>query len=202
MLSLIRKMTGQGPAQAAGDYEEEGGSEPAHAHEEATCESCGCEMNEGHSCGEAVEEDETLDQREYEVAEDAAQDDEEAETTSDENAEAAEDQALATVDAAQDENQVTEGGDGGEASDTGNAGVEVADTAEEAEEDLDESYANGDDDQFETDIDFMTKVISGGLNKQKSTGQTTQPVIAGQNDRMGYNTNESVNDWKKLAGIK
>lgn len=48
----------------------------------------------------------------------------------------------------------------------------------------------------------MTKVISGGLNKQKSTGQTTQPVIAGQKDRMGYSTNESVNDWKKLAGIK
>ena len=48
----------------------------------------------------------------------------------------------------------------------------------------------------------MTKMISGGLNKQKSTGQTTIPVIAGQNDRMGYSTNESVDDWKKLAGIR
>jgi hypothetical protein len=48
----------------------------------------------------------------------------------------------------------------------------------------------------------MTKVISGGLNKQKSTGQTTTPVIAGQNDREGYSVNESMNDWKKLAGIK
>jgi hypothetical protein len=69
------------------------------------------------------------------------------------------------------------------------------------EEDLEESYANSNDDGFQSDIDFMTKVISGGLNKQKSTGQTTIPVIAGQDDRMGYSVKESVSDWKKLAGI-
>jgi hypothetical protein len=71
------------------------------------------------------------------------------------------------------------------------------------EEELEESFANAADDDFEADIDFMTKVISGGLNKQKSTGQTTIPVIAGQTDRMGYSTtNESINDWKKLAGLR
>ena len=48
----------------------------------------------------------------------------------------------------------------------------------------------------------MTDTITSGLNKKKSTGQTTIPVIAGQNDRMGYNTNESLQDWRKLAGIK
>jgi hypothetical protein len=61
------------------------------------------------------------------------------------------------------------------------------------------------DTTFEQDIDFMTKIISGGLNKQKSTGQTTIPVIAGQGKRTGVSEskmlNESVNDWKKLAGI-
>ena len=61
------------------------------------------------------------------------------------------------------------------------------------------------DTTFEQDIDFMTKVISGGLNKQKSTGQTTVPIIASEKDRMrSYNTtdiNESLNDWKKLAGL-
>jgi hypothetical protein len=47
----------------------------------------------------------------------------------------------------------------------------------------------------------MTNIISGGLNKKKSTGQTTIPVIAGQEERM--TANESiVADWKKLAGIK
>ena len=51
----------------------------------------------------------------------------------------------------------------------------------------------------------MTKIISGGLNKPKSTGQTTIPVIAGQGKRTGVSEskmlNESVSDWKKLAGI-
>ena len=62
------------------------------------------------------------------------------------------------------------------------------------------------DTTFEQDIDFMTKVISGGLNKPKSTGQTTVPVVASQINRLtSHNTtdiNESVSDWKKLAGIK
>jgi hypothetical protein len=56
----------------------------------------------------------------------------------------------------------------------------------------------GTDASFEADIDFMTKVIAGGLNKPKSTGQTTIPVIAGQDDRM----HDNPNDWAALAGIK
>jgi hypothetical protein len=75
---------------------------------------------------------------------------------------------------------------------------------------VDESYANSADDTFEADIEYMTKIISGGLNGQKSTGQTTVPVIAGQGKRTGIDgkkdikesmLNESVNDWKRLAGI-
>jgi hypothetical protein len=54
------------------------------------------------------------------------------------------------------------------------------------------------DTTFEQDIDFMTKVIAGGLNKPKSTGQTTIPVITGQDDRM----HDSPKDWATLAGIK
>jgi len=64
----------------------------------------------------------------------------------------------------------------------------------------------GTDASFEQDIDFMTKVIAGGLNKPKSTGQTTVPVVASQLNRLtSHDTtdiNESVSDWKKLAGIK
>jgi hypothetical protein len=51
----------------------------------------------------------------------------------------------------------------------------------------------------------MTKVISGGLNKQKSTGQSTIPVVASQTSRLGNPMQESTNllhDWKKLSGIK
>jgi hypothetical protein len=74
---------------------------------------------------------------------------------------------------------------------------------------VDESYANSADDTFETDIDFMMNVISGGLNKRKSTGQTTIPVVASQLNRTvskgTSDINESSNSvaaWKKLAGIK
>jgi hypothetical protein len=67
------------------------------------------------------------------------------------------------------------------------------------------------DTTFETDIDFMMNIISGGLNKRKSTGQSTIPILANQVNRtVSQGTtdiseskmlNESVSDWKKLAGI-
>jgi hypothetical protein len=57
------------------------------------------------------------------------------------------------------------------------------------------------DTTFEQDIDFMTKVISGGLNKPKATGQTTVPVIAHQGVRTGI-PQDTASDLKKLAGIK
>jgi hypothetical protein len=209
MLSLIRKMTGQGPAQASGDYEEEGGEE-MHGHEhgeEETCESCGSAMQEGHSCGEAVEEDESMDQREYEVAE--------AEEVVNNNDEAEEEQTDATRDAAlataagqnfaDTDAPIKEGGDGGEAGTDAIAADDAADEVNAEEEDLDESLANGADDTFESDIDFMTKVISGGLNKQKSTGQTTIPVVSTQVNRLGNPMRESTDlltDWRKLSGIK
>jgi len=61
---------------------------------------------------------------------------------------------------------------------------------------------NGTKTTFEQDIDFMTNIISGGLNKQKSTGQATVPVVASQNDRIGYSKiNESINDLKRLSGL-
>ena len=74
-----------------------------------------------------------------------------------------------------------------------------------------EAGKKGTDASFEADIDFMMNVISGGLNKRKATGQTTIPVVASQLNRTvshgttGINEskmlNESVSDWKKLAGI-
>ena len=74
---------------------------------------------------------------------------------------------------------------------------------------VDESYANSADDTFEADIDFMTKIISGGLNRQKSTGQTTIPVISGQKSRMGVDglgspmkeSTDLLKDYMKLSGL-
>ena len=44
-----------------------------------------------------------------------------------------------------------------------------------------------------------------GLNKEKSTGQSTVPVVSTQVSRLGNPMQESINllhDWKTLSGIK
>ena len=199
MMDLIRKVTGasgqpnvvaiggEEGGQDNGDYEdEEGHSE--HDHEETDdtpCESCGG-VHEGDCAPEGdkemVDEVESEDQQEFEVSEDNAPDSGAAETTADENAEASEDQALATVDAAQDEEPVNEW-----ANDAG------------------ENSKDFDDESFKADMDFMTNIISGGLNKQKSTGQSTVPVVSSQASRLGNPMQEStdlLHDWRSLAGIK
>jgi hypothetical protein len=81
---------------------------------------------------------------------------------------------------------------------------EEEDDADEEEDELEESYANGADDTFDSDIEFMTNIISNGLNKRKSTGQTTIPVVSAQQNRLGNPMKESTDlltQWKKLSGI-
>ena len=177
MLDLIRKMTGQGPAQSDdNDYESE---EHEHSHDEEECGDCG---NNPCDC-ETIDEAETPDQAEFMATEDNAPDSGAQETTADENAEAAEDGAIAKSD---------------------QQNPTVTTNEDEMEEDLNESYANSAENTFEADIEFMTKVITGGLNKQKSTGQSTIPVVASQKNRLGEPMQEStalLHDWKKLSGI-
>ncbi len=189
MMALIKKVSGGDmpgmAADSAEDYADEMDSGMDHSHEE-TCNECGGMMEAGHSCGsdkEMVDEVESEDQMEFEVSEDNAPDSDEAETSADEEAEAEEDEALAVKSISEEDEEDEEEHDG-----------------------LEESFANSADDTFEADMDFMTRVISGGLNKQKSTGQTTVPVIPGQKDRMGVDgmkeSADSIMDWKKLAGLK
>jgi len=190
MAALLQKVGVDGE-----DYkEEQGGSCQVHGMAEA---ECGCENKK-------VDEVETEDQMEFEVAEDSAGADEQAETAADENAEAAEDSALAKAAQQNKTNTVNEGGDGGEASEEtvdnspGSGESSVSDKQEQLDEWANNAGQKGTDTAFEQDIEFMTKVISGGLNKPKSTGQTTIPVIAGQNARTG---DEDVVAWKRLAGL-
>ena len=174
MMDLIRKVTGgagEPNTAAIGGSDEHDHDQEYEDEEGEACDTCGhsdCECDH-----EQVDEVESEDQQEYEVAEDNAPDSDAEETSADENAEASEDEALAKVDAAQDENQVNEWAN--------------------------EAGKRGTDEQFQTDISFMTKVIAGGLNKEKidvaGNGQSTVPVTA-------VRVNESVNDWRKLAGIK
>jgi hypothetical protein len=196
MLSLIRKMTGQGEKVASDDYaDEEGDEEHEHEEGEETCSECGGMMEEGHSCGEAVEEDDSMDQDVDNIEQ------------ADDNIDQAEEEVAEAEDAPVDDNVSQAGAQqsGEDAALAQAAGQNFADTDEVNEEELEEGYANGNDDTFEADIDFMTKVISGGVNKQKSTGQSTIPVVSTQIDRLGNPMKEStdlLHDWKALSGIK
>jgi hypothetical protein len=135
------------------------------------------------SCGcdhgddkEMVDEVESEDQMTYEVAETAADNDGATETEQENNDDQEANSSAAAYDASQDE-----------------------------EEQVEESYANSDDDGYQADMDFMTNVITGGLNKKKATGQSTIPVVASQASRLGNPMQESADlltDWKSLAGIK
>ena len=51
---------------------------------------------------------------------------------------------------------------------------------------------------------FMLKTLSGGLNKPKATGQTTVPVIAGQQDRMNMEESAKLESslWTLYKKIK
>jgi len=246
IMGLMQKLSGIQSA-GADDYEDEEGDEEQlygnhsaadkkdcgdydQPSNEDTCNECGGMMETGHSCGskEMVDEVESEDQMEFEVAEDNAPDSGAAETTADENAEAEEDKALALksvnesfFDILARLEQLSEGS-GDEPKhpkhhekdekdyDDAEEEEEVKESADEdSAEDLTEWANNagkkGTDASFEADIDFMTKVIAGGLNKPKSTGQTTVPVIAGQENRMHDHqgtVSDSVDDWVKLAGIK
>ena len=91
-----------------------------------------------------------------------------------------------------------------------NAGFgKVKEDKKKIDEWANEAGKNGTDASFEADIDFMTKVVSGGLNKQKSTGQTTVPVMAGQKSRMGVDglgspmkeSTDLLKDFMKLSGL-
>jgi hypothetical protein len=196
--------------------------------EEASCDDCGGMKEQDHSCGGKMDEEESEDQMEFEVSEDNPPDTGEAESTADEDAEAEEDSALAEEDDEEDDvnesfyNLLKKFDTLAEAKEADDEEIEESrypwldhpDRAEKKKKDDDkdksskkkvDEWANNagpgktvSDTTFEQDIDFMTKVISGGLNKPKSTGQTTVPVIAGQDDRM----HDNPKDWATLAGIK
>jgi hypothetical protein len=274
MMGLMQKLSGI-QAGGADDYaDEEGDEEQLYGNHQAadkkdcgcdgdcecsdydqpsneeTCNECGSMMEAGHSCGskEMVDEVESEDQMEFEVAEDNAPDSGADNTDADVAGQVGTDKALAAADQQNKTTTFNEGGDGGEEEmnesfasllerltklaegsgdepkhpehdkkddkdydDAGEVKEDDEDTGDEdgSSEDLTE-WANqvgdgpgkGTDASFEQDIDFMTKVISGGLNKQKSTGQTTIPVIAGQEDRIHDESTNTPANFAKLAGIK
>lgn len=187
MMSLIKKMT-----TGSNDYEDEESQDDqhVHGHPDAACDvcgssDCGCD-DESDSKALVVGEEETEDQMEFEVAEANAPDSDQAETTADENAEAEEDKALAGADSDKEEEI-----------DEGSCSDEEEELTEWANDAGYEGSENTKDNTFEEDIDFMTRVISGGLNGPKKD-QTTLPHTKVTVD----DVSESILDWKKLSGIK
>ena len=221
MMALMKKLTGQDiGAESSSDYEDEEGHE-GHSHEEGSCNECGYMESQCKCDKEVVDEEEDEVQQEFEVDEANAPDSGADNTDADVAGNAATNSALATADAGADEEEgqvysspVSEESDAEEDDKAEEAGEEVKKDIEydDEKDKVDESYANSADDTFEADIDFMTNIISGGLNKRKQTGQTTIPVLANQVNRtvsIGVTDvnesrmiTESVNDWKKLAGIQ
>ena len=73
---------------------------------------------------------------------------------------------------------------------------------------MDEAY--GDTDASENEPDWPTDqegtdnamMYSGGINGPNGTGQTTNPVIAGQDDRMGYNGDHELRRMMEIAGLR
>lgn len=215
MMGLMKKIAGIEQGSEVQDYE----SEEDHDHDD-TCEAYGQSDYECDESQEMVGEVETDDQRLEQVAEtdledlqklagtvpkrEVAETDMEelqklagtvpkrevaeanppdsgaAETTADENAEAEEDKALAMKSMNEGSENLTEW-----ANDAGQ-------TLEEFREET-----------FEADIDFMMNVISSGLNKKKSTGQQTVPVLAGDEERTNIKEGaDPLDEWKALSGIK
>jgi hypothetical protein len=56
--------------------------------------------------------------------------------------------------------------------------------------------------EFDTEMEYMMNLISGGLNGKKSTGQTTIPVIAHQGERVGLKESDLMVDLRKLSGLR
>jgi hypothetical protein len=72
---------------------------------------------------------------------------------------------------------------------------------------VDEAY--GDTDPTDNQPDYPTNqegtddamMYSGGLNGPKSTGQTTSPIVGGQDDRMGYAGTDALRRMMEMAGL-
>ena len=70
---------------------------------------------------------------------------------------------------------------------------------------IEEELANGADDQTTQDIDFITRVISGGLNKEKvqhKNGYQFADNPLAMKESKVYSANDLLHDYRKLSGLE
>ena len=191
MLSLIRKMTGQGdaPAQSNAEVEVDEEETPDQGEEvaaENTPTFGGNEPDQEGSSEEEVQQATDKLEKVHDVWSQAGSDDgEESDEVDEGEPKGGEDLSHEdTKDMSQDE-------------------VDHAldkDLEDDEEEDLDEAYANDADDTFETDIAFMQEVITGGVNGKKRTQSVGNPVTIASTPMR--ESTDLLKDWKTLSGIK
>ena len=190
MLGLIRKMTGQGnagqqPGAMEVEVDEEQGMNPGEAQgyqdEEMAAENT-------PTFGEVEPDQEGSSEEEVQQATDKLEKVHDAwsQADSDDGEESSE-----------EEGEESSEEEGEESAEEESAEEE---SGEEEEEDLDEAYANGAEDTFESDIDFMQNVISGGVNGRKRTQSVGNPVTIASTPMR--ESTDLLKDWRTLSGIK
>jgi hypothetical protein len=209
MLGLIRKMTGQG------------GGQPGTA--EVEVDEGGCQACESGSCQEhgqqVTDETETPDQAEAMAAENTptfgAPEADEGGSSEEEVEQATEKLEKvhdAWSEAGNGESEQDEPVDDGEeaeepAEEEGEEEAEEEPAEEEEEEEEKEEVTewandaggNLEDETFESDIDFMQNVITGGLNGRKRTQSVGSPVTIASTPMK--ESTDLLKDWVKLSGL-
>ena len=201
MLGLIRKMTGQG------------GGQPGTA--EVEVDEGGCQACEAGSCQEhgqqVTDETETPDQAEEMAAENtptfgAPEADEEG--SSEEEVQQATEKLEKVHDAwsdagdGDDEQEAPVADDGAEEEEEEPAeeeGEEEEEEKEEVTEWANDAGGNLENETFESDIDFMQNVISGGMNGRKRTQSVGSPVTIASTPMK--ESTDLLKDWVKLSGL-
>ena len=218
MLNLIRKMTGQGGQPGTAEVEvDEGG-----------CQACEAGSCQEHG-QQVTDETETPDQAEEMAAENTptfgAPEADEEEGSSDEEVQHATDKLEKVHDAwseageeeGEEDDYTDERMRGGESGDDiGKASHEEPEEPEEEEQDeepeeeeeeekeevtewANDAGGNVEDETFESDIDFMQNVISGGLNGRKRTLSVGSPVTIASTPMK--ESTDLLKDWVKLSGL-
>ena len=70
------------------------------------------------------------------------------------------------------------------------------------EEQVEESYANSDDDKAFQDLQYMLQTLAGGLNKPKHSQATGNIQKVTMEDTILKDSANLLTDWQKLSGIK
>jgi len=204
MLGLIRKMTGQGGQPGTAEVEvDEGGCQ--------ACESGSCQEH-----GQQVtDETETPDQAEAMAAEntptfgapeaegsseeEVAQATEKLEKVHDAWSEAGEGETEPVADTGEEEAEEPAEEEGEEAEEPAEEEGEEEEEKEEVTEWANDAGGNLEDETFESDIDFMQNVITGGLNGRKRTQSVGSPVTVASTPMK--ESTDLLKDWVKLSGL-